>query len=178
MSERFGTHHQYHPRGPNGLTTTTYSAHNRSRPNSRSASNTPISASCQPSSPGPSRPVQTADEAKTPFSSRLLQRTELRTSLPQLLHSVFVSGPRAVHLRRGKNLLDPHLLQGWTCCEVVREPLLPGGGHWHFSNSILGQLRTTIPESILSGQCKSGCHQHFGRVFVLSRELDGGQLLG
>ena len=74
MSERFGTHHQYHPRGPNGLTTTTYSAHNRSRPNSRSASNTPISTSCQPSSPGPSRPVQTADEAKTPFSGERSSR--------------------------------------------------------------------------------------------------------
>ena len=137
-SECFGTHHQCHSRRPNGPTTTTYSAHNHSRPNGRSASDTPISASCQPSSPGPGRPVQTADEAKTPFFSRLLRRTELQTSLPQLLHSVFASGPRAVHLRRGKNLLDPHLLQGRTCCEVVREPLLPGGGHWHFSNSILG----------------------------------------
>jgi len=63
------------------------------RPDSRSASDTPISASCQLSFPGPSRPIQTADEAKTPFSSRLLRQTEFRTSLSQLLHAVFTPGP-------------------------------------------------------------------------------------
>ena len=98
-------------------------------------------------------------------------------SLPQLLHAVFTPGPRAVHLRQGKNLLDPHLLQGWTCCKVVQEPLSPGGGHWHFSNSILDRLRTTIPESILSYQCRSRRHQHFGGVFILSRKPDSGRLL-
>ena len=177
MSERFSTHYQYYPREPNSPTTTTHSAHNHSCPNSRSASDTHVSATCQPSFPSSVCPVQTADEAKTPFSSRLLQQTEFQMSLPQLLHAVFALGPGAVHLRRGKNLLDPCLLQGWTCCEVVREPLSPGGRHWHLPNSILDRLRTTIPESILSGQCRSGCHQHFGGVFILSRKPDSGRLL-
>ena len=174
MLERFRTHHQCHPRKPNSPTTTTHSAHNCSHPNSRSASNTHISASCQPSFPGSGRPVQTTNEAKTPFSFRLLWRMEFRMSLPQLLHVVFTPGPRAVHLRQGKNLLDPRLFQGWTCCKVVREPLSPGGEHWHLSNSILNRLRTTIPESILSSQCRSRHHQHFGGVFILSRKPDGG----
>ena len=177
MSECFETHHQCHLHGPNSPTTTTHSAHNHFHPNSRSASDTHVSASCQPSFPGSGHPVQTADEAKTPFFSRFLWRTEFQTSLSQLLHTVFMPGPRAVYLRRGKNLLDPRLLQEWTCYKVVREPLSLGGGHWHLSNSILDQLRTTIPESILSGQCRSRRHQHFGGVFILSRKLDGGQLL-
>ena len=87
-------------------------------------------------------------------------------------------GPGAVHLRQGKNLLDPCLLQGWTCCEVVREPLSPGGRHQHFSNSILDRLRTTIPESILFSQCRSRRYQHFGGVFILSWEPNSRQLLG
>ena len=60
---------------------------------------------------------------------------------------------------------------------MVRDPFSLGGGHWHLSNLILDRLQTTIPESILSSQCKSGRHQHFGEVFVLSRKLDGGRLL-
>ena len=140
MSERFGTHHQCHPCGPNSPTTTTHSAHNCFRPNSRSTSDTHVSVFCQPSFPSSSCPVQTADEAKTPFSSRLLQQMEFRMSLPQLLYTVFTPGPGAVHLRRGKNLLDPRFLQGWTSCKVVRELLSPGGGHRHLSNSILDQL--------------------------------------
>ena len=102
---------------------------------------------------------------------------EFWPSLPQLLHTIFALGPGAVHLQRGKNLLDPCLLQGWTYCEVVREPLSPGGGHWHLLNSILDRLRTTIPESILSSQCKSRRHQHFGGVFILLRKPDSGRLL-
>ena len=98
-------------------------------------------------------------------------------SFPQLLHAVFVLGPGAVHLQREKNLLDPCLLQGWTCCKVVREPLLLGGEHRHFSNSILDRLRTTILESVLPGQYRSGCYQYFGGVFILSRKPDGRQLL-
>ena len=137
MSECFGTYHQRYPCRPNSPTTTTHSAHNCSRPNSRSTSYTHVSTFCQPSFPGSVCSVQTADEAKTPFSSRLLWRTEFRMSLPQLLHTVFALGPRAVHLQQGKNLLDPCLLQGWTCCKVVQEPFLPGGGHWHLPNSIL-----------------------------------------
>ena len=118
-SEHFGIHHQHYPRGSNSPTTTTHSAHNRSHPNSRSASNIRVFASCQPSFPGSVCPIQTVDEAKTPFSSRLLRQMEFWTSLPQFLHAVFMSGPGAVHLQWGKNLLDPRLLQGWTCCEVV-----------------------------------------------------------
>ena len=41
----------------------------------------------------------------------------------------------------------------------------------------LDRLRTTILESILSGQYRSGRHQHFGGVFVLSRKPDSRQLL-
>jgi len=108
MSERFGTHHQRYPCGPNSPTTTTHSAHNCSCPNSHSTSDTHVSTSCQPSFPGSVCPVQIVDEAKTPFSSR---------------------------------------------------------------------LQTTIPESILSSQCRSRRHQHFGGVFILSRKLDGGRLL-
>ena len=40
-------------------------------------------------------------------------------------------------------------------CEVVREPLSPGSGHWHLFYLILGPLRTTIPEPILFSQCRS-----------------------
>ena len=76
-----------------------------------------------------------------------------------------------------KNLLDPHLLQGWMCCEVVWESLSLGGGHWHLPNLILDQLWTTIPESILFGQHRSRCYQYFGGVFVLSRKLDSRWLL-
>ena len=102
---------------------------------------------------------------------------EFQTSLSQLLHAVFTPGPGAVHLRQGKNLLDSRLLQGWMCYKVVREPLSPGGGHWHLSNSILDRLRTTILESILSGQHGSGRCQHFGGVFILSRKPDSRRLL-
>ena len=112
MSERFRTHYQCYSCGPNSPTTTTHSAYNCSRPNSRSTSDTPISATCQPSFPSSICPVQTVDETETPFSSRLLRWTEFQTSLPQLLHTVFVLGPRVVYLWREKNLLDPRLLQG------------------------------------------------------------------
>ena len=63
------------------------------------------------------------------------------------------------------------------CCEVVQESLLPGGRHWHLPNLILDWLWITIPESILSGQCRSKCHQHFGGVFILSRKPDSRRLL-
>ena len=83
----------------------------------------------------------------------------------------------AVQLQWGENLLDPCLLQGWTGCQVVWEPLLLGSGHWHLLYSILDQLRATILESILPGQHRSRCYQHFGGVFILSRKPDSGWLL-
>ena len=87
-------------------------------------------------------------------------------------------GSGAVQLRRGENLLDTRLFQRQTCREVVREPLLPGGRHWRFSYLVLGRLRTTLPESILPGQCRSRCYQYFRRVLILSRKPDGGRLPG
>ena len=76
-----------------------------------------------------------------------------------------------------KDFLDPCLLQGWTSCKVVREPLLPRGRHWHFSHSVLDWLWTTVPKSVLFSQRGVGCHQHLERVFILSRKSDGGWLL-
>jgi len=61
---------------------------------------------------------------------------------------------------------------------VVQEPLLPGNRHWHLSYSILDWFQTTVLESILSSQHGSGCYQYFGKLFVLSRKPDSGQLLG
>jgi len=61
---------------------------------------------------------------------------------------------------------------------VVQKPFLPESRHWCFSYLILGRLQTTVPESVLSGQCGSKYHQYFGRVLVLSKKLDSGRLLG
>ena len=104
MSERFRTHYQRYSCGPNSPTTTTYSAHNCSCPNSCSASDTPVSAVCQPSFPSAVHPIQTADEAKTPFSSRLFRQMEFRASLPQLLVRDVRSGSRVT--RNGAELLQ------------------------------------------------------------------------
>jgi len=74
MTECFGTHYQYYPHGPDSPATTTHSTHNWPCPrsSSRFASNTYVSSCCYPSFSGPGHPVQIADEAKTPFSPRLL----------------------------------------------------------------------------------------------------------
>ena len=78
-------------------------------------------------------------------------------SLLKLLYIIPTPGSGAVQLRRGENLLDTRLFQRRTCREVVREPLLPGGGHRRFSYPVLGRLRTTLLELILPGQCRSRC---------------------
>ena len=116
--------------------------------------------------------------AETPLSPRLLWWTKFQSSFLQLLYTVFAPGSGAVQLQQGKNPLDSHFFQGWKGHKVVWKPLSPGSGHQCFSHSILGQLQTTVPESVLSSQHGSGCSQYLGRVLVLLRKPDHRRLLG
>jgi len=67
----------------------------------------------------------------------------------KLLLPIHPSGPGTVPQRKGEDSLGPHVLQKWSCCQVVRKHISSGSGHWRFPHPNLERLRAIIPGSLL-----------------------------